>query len=124
MPEARRSERIKTHLGAKIIFNNRASVIDCIVRNFSAFGAKLGLTGSLPVPLEFEVHIPQRARFYRARSAWRSREDMGVEFQTTETERPQERLRELEAENAELKERIRILSKRLTELERDLNIMA
>jgi hypothetical protein len=124
MSEARRSERSKTHLGAKVIFNNRTSIIDCIIRNFSAFGAKLGLTDSQPVPGEFELHIPQKARLYRARSVWRSREGMGVEFQTAETERsPQERIRELEAETAELKERIRILSKRLTEFERDPNIM-
>jgi PilZ domain len=123
MQEARQSERAKTHLGAKIVFNNRASVIDCVIRNFSAFGAKLGLTDSLPVPREFELRIPQKAQSYRARSVWRNSEGMGVEFQTADTERlPKERIRELEAENAELKERIRILSKRLAELERAPNI--
>jgi hypothetical protein len=40
MPDLRRSERVKTR-GAKIIFNNRMSTMDFIVKNISSSGAKL-----------------------------------------------------------------------------------
>jgi hypothetical protein len=40
MPDLRRSERAKTG-GAKIIFNNRMSTMDFIVKNISSSGAKL-----------------------------------------------------------------------------------
>src|SRR5262245_3072621 len=36
MPEARRSGQFRALLGAKIIFTNRMSVIDCAIKNISA----------------------------------------------------------------------------------------
>ena len=39
MPERRHSHRSRTFARAEIVFNNRASVIDCIVRDISAHGA-------------------------------------------------------------------------------------
>jgi hypothetical protein len=36
------------------------SIVDCVVRNISASGAKLALAGSLPIPGEFELQIPQK----------------------------------------------------------------
>jgi hypothetical protein len=80
MPEARRSERVRTLLGAKIIFNNRMSVIDCVVRNISSSGVKLVVTDSRPIPGEFALYIPQKGYSYRARLVWRNSEGMGVEF--------------------------------------------
>ncbi len=64
MSEARRSERIRAFLGAKIIFNNRMSIVDCVVRNISATGAKLALAGSLPITGEFALQIPQKGMRY------------------------------------------------------------
>jgi hypothetical protein len=126
MPEARRSERVKTLLGAKIIFNNRMSVVDCVVRNISSSGAKLALTDSLPIPGEFELRIPQKGCSYRARLVWRNSEGVGVEFRppADAESSPEARLRELETENARLQERIRVLSKRLADLGHDPNCAA
>lgn len=118
MPEARRSERVRALLGAKIIFNNRMSVIDCVVRNISSSGARLELDDSLAIPGEFELHIPQKGCSYSARAVWRNSEAMGVKFgEPAESQSsPKSRLHRLEAENARLREQIRILSKRLAEL--------
>ncbi len=118
MSEARRSERVRAFLGAKIIFNNRMSIVDCVVRNISSSGAKLALAGSLPIPGEFELQIPQKSCSYRARLVWRNTEAMGVEFIIADVQKSTEvRLREIEMENAQLKERILGLSQKLTDLE-------
>jgi hypothetical protein len=50
MPEARRSKRVRTILGVKIVFNNRMSIMDCVVKNISSSGAKLVLPDTAPCP--------------------------------------------------------------------------
>jgi hypothetical protein len=47
MNDRRRDNRNRTLLGGKIIFNNRQSVIDCIVRNRSDTGACLQLNSPI-----------------------------------------------------------------------------
>ena len=122
---AKPRRRARTLFGAQIIFNNHMSSVDCVVRNISSSGASLVLADTLSVPNEFELHIPQKGRSYRARVVWRSGEGIGVEFHSTDAKRPQEaRLRELETENAQLKARIMVLSKRLADLGQDPNIAA
>ena len=123
MADLRRSERAKTLWGAKIIFNNRMSTMDCIVKNISSSGAKLALSGSLPVPNEFELHIPRKGRSHRARLIRRDSEGIGVALPSADAKRPAEaRLREFESENAQLKARIHVLSKRLSDLGQDPEI--
>jgi hypothetical protein len=125
MSEERRSERARTLFGAQIIFNNHMSTVDCVIRNISSSGASLVLADTLSAPNEFELHIPQKGRSYRARVVWRGGEGIGVEFHPADAKRPQEaRLRELETENAQLKARILVLSKRLADLGQDPNIAA
>jgi hypothetical protein len=125
MPEARRSERVRTLLGAEIIFNNRRSTISCVIKNISSTGAKLALADARTVPNEFELYIPQKGRSYRARLVRYDSEGIGVEFHPADVDKSSEaRLRELETENAQLKARIRILSKRLADLGQDPDIAA
>ena len=38
MIERRRERRMKSYLGAKLTFNHRQSVIDCLIRNISPAG--------------------------------------------------------------------------------------
>ncbi len=128
----RSNERIRAFLRAQIIFNNRMSTIDCIIKNISPTGARIALSDTLAVPTEFEIYIPQRGRSYHARLVWRDKEAIGVDFldaQAAPAPVPSEpaptgievRLRELEIQNAELKARIRALSKRLEDLGQDPN---
>ena len=125
MPEARQSDRVRAFLGAKIIFNNRMSIVDCVVKNISSSGAKLALAGSLPIPGEFELQIPQKGSSYRARLVWRNTEAMGVEFITADVQKSTEvRLREIEIENAQLKERVLGLSQKFAGLEQEQNAPA
>jgi PilZ domain len=88
MPEARRSERVRTHLRAQIIFNNRMSTLDCVIKNISSSGAKLAIADTLRVPNEFELHIPKKGCSYRARLVRRDSEGIGVEFHPADSKRP------------------------------------
>ncbi len=58
MPEARKSERLKSLLRARIIFNNGSSTIECLIKNVSADGMRLELDEGLSVPGEFDLEVP------------------------------------------------------------------
>ncbi len=141
-PNMRAAERIRAFLRAQIIFNNRMSTIDCIIKNISPLGAKIALNDTLAVPTEFDIYIPQKGRGHHARLIWRDKESIGVEFtdvQPAAASAPatavsaasgpapgdmmpmsaEARIRELEIQNAELKGRIRALSRRLEDLGQD-----
>jgi len=130
--DGRGAERVRSFLRAQIIYNNRASTTDCIVKNISATGAKIAIDEALSVPSEFDLHIPQKGRTYRARMAWRDATAIGVEFIDNEQAPAAEeavpaselRLRSLELQNAELRSRVRELSRRLENLGQDPNIDA
>jgi hypothetical protein len=137
LQEKRVYERVRAFLRAQIIFNNRMNTVDCIIKNYSAAGAKIALSDTLAVPAEFEVFIPAKQRTHRARLVWRDRESIGINFlepvvKAPEAPAPAElafegnaaRLRELEVQNAELRVKIRMLSKRLEDLGQDPNIAA
>ena len=130
MQEMRQAERIRSFLRAQIIFNNRMSTIDCTIKNISATGAKVALSDTLAVPSEFEIDIPQKGRSYRARLVWRDTEAIGVEFIDPKTHAApsaasmpattlDQRLHDLQLQNAELKAKIQSLRKRLQDLGQD-----
>jgi PilZ domain len=78
--DLRSGSRARTLLGARIVFNNRHSTVDCTVRDLSAIGAKVLVSPHVPVPDEFDLHIPQKRRKHRARIMWRDAEACGVRF--------------------------------------------
>ena len=49
MPEARRSERLKSLLRARIVFNAGSSTIECVIKNVSAHGMRLEIADGLSV---------------------------------------------------------------------------
>jgi len=80
MPEARRGQGARTRLGAQIIFNDRASVIDCVVTNISFSGAELVFADTREIPNDFELCIPSKCSSRRARLVWRYADGVGVAF--------------------------------------------
>lgn len=118
MAEPRKSTRQRTMLGAKIIFNNRMSTLDCRIRNISREGAKVILGDHYAIPQVFEFHVPQKDDTYRARVIWRHDNEVGIEFleDPRAAKTPQDastRMHDLERENALLKKRVRELQSRL-----------
>ncbi len=124
MVEARRSERVRSFLRARILFNNGASTIDCTIKNISAQGAKIEIAHSLSVPAEFDLHVPQRGRTYRSKMAWRASDSIGVEFigqDNSTTANAQATIQRLDAENRKLRAGIAQLTKRLEDLGQVVN---
>lgn len=118
MIEGRRSERVRSFLRARILFNNGASTIDCTVKNISQHGAKIAIAHSLSLPAEFDLEVPQRARTYRARMMWRAADSIGVEFieAGASSDTAQANIQRLESENRKLRATVAQLTKRLEDL--------
>jgi len=117
MVEKRKATRSRTLLGGVIAFNNRASTMDCQVRNFSAGGAKVIFTNTAVVPDQFDLQIARKERSFRARMVWRAPNEAGVaflnEYNNNDVPVPLElarQLRECEAEKAALRKRVAQLS--------------
>ena len=110
----RRDPRQRALIGARIIFNQGSSTLDCVIRDLSEDGARLSMSDALTPPDEFDLFIPQKKATYRARVAWRRKEGLGVSFSRTDeaglsldTEAAlRQRIRELETEVAHLRNRI------------------
>ena len=67
-------------VGACAIFNKGKSRIECQVKSFSITGARLAISGSVSLPDEFLLEIPDRQKAYRAGLRWKSRDAAGVRF--------------------------------------------
>ena len=77
-PERRRERRSRSYLGARVIFNHRQSVVDCVVRNISTSGALAEFGDPTQVPAEFELHIPNQDRSFQGKLVWRNAQAAGV----------------------------------------------
>lgn len=132
MQEQRSTERIRSFLRAQITYNNRMTTIDCIIKNYSASGARIALSDTLAVPTEFDVFIPAKQRGHHARLVWRDKDSIGVSFNNAAqgaensamSPEVAARVSELEAQNAELRRRVNELTKRLQDLGQDPTIAA
>jgi hypothetical protein len=119
MTEARRSDRLKSLLRARIVFNGGSSTIECLIRNISAHGMRLELAESLSVPGEFDLEVPHKGRTYRTRLVWRGSGMIGVAYVPPEAEAIRGgdgELQRLERENAALRAQLRQMTERLQEL--------
>ncbi|KPQ12414.1 MAG: PilZ domain [Saliniramus fredricksonii] len=76
----RRSERMRSFMAARILYNKGMMKVDCTIRNTSDGGAKLEVSGSVTLPEHFELHIPQRNVTRKVRLAWRQGDFCGVSF--------------------------------------------
>jgi hypothetical protein len=78
--DLRTARRIRSILGARIVFNRQCSAIECTVRDLSHMGAKLVVSPHAAIPDEFDLDIPKKARTYRSRLMWRQAGTCGVRF--------------------------------------------
>jgi PilZ domain len=80
MKERRSRARQKSFLQGRVYFNNRRSSLDCLVRDFSDYGARLKVSESVVMPEVVELHIPNKDEAYRARVQWRTGDEVGLAF--------------------------------------------
>jgi hypothetical protein len=131
MGERRQSPRQKSFLRGCIYFNNRRTVIDCLIRDISEHGARLRFSDSISIPDAFELHIPQKNQTLRAFARWRHGMDLGVAFadvaRAPATEEAvsldvatlAERMKKLESEVADLRRQLRRLKADVLSAEND-----
>lgn len=82
--DQRASERARTLLAGRVIFNDRSSVIDCIVRDLSSGGARIAFDYPVSIPDRFELEIPRRNISTPVRITWSDAREHGVAFLTAE----------------------------------------
>ncbi len=81
--ENRQRSRTEVRYVAWVDVGDGLPMHECILRDISARGAKLGIMTSTPnaLPNEFTLLLSPDGRVrHRCRVAWRSDENMGVEF--------------------------------------------
>lgn len=71
--------RLRALKGAKIIFENRATTMDCTVRNISDTGVKIAVAIPTALPEQFFLRL-EDGREYRCLVRWRKLAEFGVEF--------------------------------------------
>ena len=80
MLDRRQLPRNRVYYGGRVAFNGRNSTVDCVVRNFSLFGAKIEFENVVIVPDEIDFEIERKAISFTARLVWRSRDAAGLVF--------------------------------------------
>jgi PilZ domain-containing protein len=80
MSDHRSVPRNRELLGARIIFDNDSSTLDCIVRDLSAGGAKLVFGSPDGIPYLFTLQIPAHGSQHEAQLVWRQGGTCGVKF--------------------------------------------
>ena len=78
--QRRVGQRKRTFLAARVVFNNRSSVIDCTVRDLSPSGARLVFGHPLPLPAQFELEIPSKGQVLCCSLRWSAGVSCGVHF--------------------------------------------
>lgn len=122
MPQGDRTQtRLRSILGARVIFANGNSSMDCLIRDISPSGARLELGSSVTVPDRFDLFVPQKSRTFRAAIKWRRLNEIGVVFETDDqTLAPPEREKDLAARVSELEAEIAALKQALVEMRSDI----
>ncbi|MCA3560295.1 MAG: PilZ domain-containing protein [Aestuariivirga sp.] len=80
-PDERRAHpRHRVFKRVKAVFNSRRSVIDCVMRDLSAGGARLSCPTVAQVPDQFQLLFVAEREMRDVRVAWRSLTECGVQF--------------------------------------------
>jgi hypothetical protein len=117
MNERRALPRHKTFMQGRIYFNNRLSSMDCIVRELAENGSRLEVSETVTLPDVFELYLPTKDEYFRAKVEWRRGNSVGISWaaeqpagQASEQGDPQhalaDRLAKLEREVASLRKRL------------------
>jgi hypothetical protein len=78
--EHRSAPRTRTILQGRVVFNNRFSLIECIVRDLSDSGAQIAFSHPVTLPPELELEIPKKQLSTRARVMWSNGKVHGLLF--------------------------------------------
>ncbi len=75
----RKTARMKRLKEGRLVFNNKRSVMSCIVRDATKFGARVAIGEPYLVPFEFEFSMAgEEPR--AARKIWIRKNEMGLQY--------------------------------------------
>lgn len=77
-PERRKGNRVRRLLAGKVIYSNGELIADCILRNVSQTGARIEMSGIVPLPEYFQVVRLKERTIAEARLVWRRANEVGV----------------------------------------------
>jgi len=80
MLERRGIVRTRVLKGAKIVLNQRSSVIDCVVRNLTNLGACVHVRNAVSLPDRFELALGTLHTRRQCAVIWRAADSVGVAF--------------------------------------------
>ncbi len=80
MQERRKVMRTRSLLHGRILFNDRRSVIDCVIRNLSNLGASLEVANVVGIPPAFDLQIDHESESRRCVAIWYGENRIGIEF--------------------------------------------
>lgn len=86
MFERRATQRGRTLIGAKLVFNAGRSAIDCVMRNVSEDGACVQVESTAGIPDNVLLHLNGESVPRTCAVTWRSSTRMGLDFQQPATE--------------------------------------
>ena len=76
--DRRRHPRLRSLIGGRIIFNDKRSTLDCVLRNISPGGALIACSAAVSLPETFELMLPSKNRSLRVRLVWRHEDQLGI----------------------------------------------
>ena len=113
MDERRKAPRKKSFLKGTVYYNHRHSSIECTIRDFSDYGARLQFPSPVTLPDPVELEIPTREQTLRAHVRWRKDDEVGVSFEEHSPESPTEL-----AGTGDISQRVAALEREMTKLHR------
>jgi hypothetical protein len=81
MTERRKAQRHKTYKAARIAFDDRRAVINCLVKNLSDAGACIAVESPVGIPDTFNLVFDSSEPVRSCHVIWRTAKQIGVEFQ-------------------------------------------
>jgi hypothetical protein len=80
MEQRRASIRLRTLLEGRVLLGSRLSPVECTVRDISEKGARITFVDLVPLPPEFELHVPKRKISRQVRVVWSNEKSHGLMF--------------------------------------------
>jgi hypothetical protein len=77
----RKHQRIRVLKGARLHFKNKLVSIDCMIRDLSAGGARLRLSGPVGLPDYFDILMNCTGDMFPARLVWCRGNEAGISFE-------------------------------------------
>jgi len=82
--DRRLAPRLKTLLTRILVSDQNGTTMDCVVRNISAYGAKVVIADAFRLPDEFNLKVPHHDQTHRAKVIWRRGDDAGLALSDAE----------------------------------------